>query len=70
MAKLNIFTSLGVYPENFSSKESKLAEIYAVKVDAKTPKMVFFGVFCDFLSAFENSLLKKSLITFSKNGWY
>ena len=38
-----------VYPENFSSKESKLTEIYALKVNAKTPKMAFFAI--SFLSS-------------------
>ena len=44
------FTSLGIYPENFSPRKAKLAEICAFKVDAKFQKPDF----CDFLFVFEN----------------
>jgi len=33
------FTSLGIYPENFSPREAKLAELLTFKVDVKRPKM-------------------------------
>ena len=45
------FTSLGIYPENFSPREAKLAELLTFKVDVKRPKMAknrcFFGNFGD-----------------------